>query len=495
MSHETAAQITRKKYMKKGIFLNRAMYDQYGLPVTAVFEKLLFEAEIKTKRHQDIDGWFDAPVNEICRYVRLSKKWVINAINTLENEGFIRTKREKFKNTYYYIIPEKWDNYPATNKQKTSGVESSLASGVESSPSSGVFCSDNENFGHQCLPDISEEEKNPLINIPFNIPLNTHTPPPAGEVTQLEEFKIKDKQPNEKQANQPNGGSAAKGKKVKRTTHPGQIKISNSANSGRAATGEILPAPARKNDPLDKYTQEEIEFAHDFYCYAKMEFEPHFRQESKKWKNCRVKWLEGVRKVTRGKNAIITFEELKRAVNYVRNNKKTYFHNNFRTLASLPTKTWGADKDLMILAMLSECNERQQPKQQEKPFDIHNELTILIRHTLAEKYDIRKEYFDRMCTEFEKRLANIWDWLDKLNSKQPSNNKQNWLYGPKCAEKFAEVVRLWNEYGNGIEPVSGVRYAPWGKFWERVKVWQETELQKNEFGIWTITNLANYMGK
>lgn len=440
----------------------KQLLDDLGVSATFVLKKLIIEAA--NFYNEKKDGWFYLAIKHIVKDTGYCDKTVRKGIKTLERKGYIQVEYNNGNKSYYKIL-----KLGAVTSYRASAVHPTALSGTAS------FNIKQDNINNK------QDNSSGANGCDKKQNLNTELP-------------NKEKLPNSGHT----GAFAPNGGKNMRRTKTGYTRSDLRANSGRAATGEISPAPARKQNPFDKYTQEEIEFARSWWDYQRVDFRGYWINS--KWKIEGPKWIEGMRIITQGtatKKPLCTFSELIAALTWVKNDKTCFYHDKCRSLAALPTKRWDrkGDNYLMIVKILEKYRERQQPKQQEKPFDIHNELTSLVRHTLAEKYDVREEYFDEMCTEFEKRLADIWDWLDKLNNKQPSNNKQNWLYGPKCAEKFVEVVRLWNEYGNGIEPVSGVRYAPWGRFWERVKVWQETELQNNDFGIWTITNLAHYMGK
>lgn len=457
MSNEITKSVLKKANEKlNNINAAKPILDDVGVSAFFVLKKLITEAY--NFYDEKKDGWFYLAIKHIVDATGYCDKTIRNNIKKLEQKGYIQVDYNNGNISYYKII-----KLSAVTCYRATPTDVTAPSHTASFNINNTYLTINKRFS----PQGGSNEKTKTQN------LNTKQP-------------NKEKLPNlgHTGAFAPNGG------KNMRHTKAGYTRNDLRANSGEAATGKISHAPAQGLGLTDKYTREEIRFAKRWFIYASDKW---LTVRRKGWEKCSVLWLKCISKVTRGKDALCTFERLVELLEWAKTD--SFYSKNIRDLSRLDKK-WEKGNYFMLDKLSDDYDEahKQTSQKQEKPFDIHNELTSLVRHTLAEKYDVREEYFDDMSKRFENELVSILDTLEYYNNQQSPENKQNWLYGPLCADKFKEVVQLWNEYGNGMMPDFS-RYGNWERFWQKVAKWQKNELSKGKPGPWVIDNLKNYMGK
>lgn len=471
MPSKKELQTLLAEYVKHSVPVNKPMLDAYGLCPTLVYHKLLLES-IQNFQEEN-GGWFYLKMVHICNASGFGRTKVWQALNILKENGLIEVKSENGKINFFRVNPFTKRTGPRSQSEQVLGGTSLYIKQIQ------------------------------------NIITNTASTPPAGAWVDnggkknSKNTKTEQTQTAQSRSFAPVGGCA---KKSKRTSIPGaqsaELRSSRGKPMRKTRPGQtrkdllptprecqdLLPAPPPvPADALAKYSEEELEFAHSWYRYIKGKFTAY---KSKKWKDLRIGWLKCLHKVTNGKNALCSLEELIVLLEWAKTDD--FYSKNIRSLASLDKK-WGPDK-LPMIACLQESYEKAHAKSERKnmnePLDVQDEIPGIVERTLLESYDGHEEYFDDLCHRLSETIASVWELLDTRNQQQSPADKQTWLYNKLFFEKCADIVRIWIAHSAGKDPIlMDPDYGRWAKFRQRIERWKQNIAVQGVPGPWIIQKI------
>ena len=435
----------------------KPILDDVGVCATFVLKKLVKEAaQFKSWEN---DGWFYLSTTYICNEVGYAKTTVRRALKLLVERKYIQMEVSERCVPHFKILVSDTDPTAPDTAQACAGHGAVFWGRII------IYIKQIQLYNKQEVVG-----SNPTTHI-------------NGEIKKQNSANNE----NHEMSHRPQSG---KGGGSMRRSIPGQYKVNENPSGRKTAK--------RKYNLLDDYTQEEIEFVHSWYRYVKTEFEPYFRRD--RFKDLAKSWLNGIRAVYAIPRPFCSFEELKNALEWVKTDKTCFYHKNVRSLANIAKKTWNSkngDPELMLKKLLQEYSEHEKgetrvPQKPNGPIDVKVEIPDMVKNTLSEVYDPDEDYFRQMCRVVSERVAVIWDTLDKRNLYQKPTDRQDWIRSPKCLEKLADIIRLWNKYGGGEVPVYGITNGSWSAFWRKVDFWRENELTQGKPGIWVMDKLQNY---
>lgn len=451
---ELSSNVRNQDYnMKNKRTLSLRLCRLLGVSTAFVFNEILslheWNCKKRKKEMEDNDYFFPVTVNWLKENTPYDDRTIRRAIHELVSQNIVLLKHIAGNNCAYRLVPrEEWSIWGGTPDDIQSGQNdrtSPVKVAEQSGQSGRTPLTKWPDYGMPKIEDskhLSSGRNGPYSNILKYTEINTETlleggsRPPMESEEFADKSQIEDKIPN-------NENEDIQPKKPKRVSVPGQIKRKTTAQT---ESREMIYAK--------KY--------HDYICQT-------FPSKVLNWNKQGQKWAKGLERVTRGKDAVASFEEVTAALDWlianVRSDKSYQIHRDtIRSLARLD-KPWMDGTTTAIQSLLKLYNSRSQNNGHWKScvektstgliLPTETNIKKVVRWTMKE-LGIKENFSDELKTQTD-NLVSLLEWVNSITSGLPKENRDYWYDTERFlweTEKFVRVRFSFeddDDFGEALE--------------------------------------------
>lgn len=452
--------------------VNLEMVKLVGLTCAYVFHQFHFRhrtlMQKDPKKFQQDDFWFELPVSYISQQTGLEKRMIFNAIENLRIYNILLIQKTNGRSNLYKITNQRnwctditdnqshfrtgFDTRNDTKKCKTStgSVPPTSTGGGLVTSTGGVPVAVREAYwSANCENNLASAEdsgsfSDPLLKVLkgntfkgknfLRMDANEFASVSGSQNVNLENNLRGNTPQTETEDDTPNPATLEMvhipQTRSKRTSVPGQIK-------SKYAQMETQVSLAQSNglNLSDKFTREEIRYAKSYFVYVKDKFPNATRRYE--WTNCAPEWCAMLKRITRGRKATYTFEEVTGALEWAKTSR--FYHDKFRSLSRL-TKIW--KDDVRAIDHLMEAYK-------EAKGEIVRANADSIKDTVERALmavDCPKNDFDTELENITDSLAQVQEWLDTCNAELPAGVRNYWYQSVEFLQKCEEFTRVRFEF-------------------------------------------------